>query len=66
MTEVREKCIKPSVRTAKRSAKFLSSHEKTVQYIVGTVFPSTKIAVVKKIFPVESFRLTAGKTPSIE
>jgi hypothetical protein len=47
--EVRERCIRPSVRIAKGSAKFLSSPEKIVQCIAGTVFQSTKIAVVKKM-----------------
>jgi hypothetical protein len=36
------------VRTAKRSAKSLSNPEKIVPYIAGTVFPSTRIVVVKK------------------
>ena len=46
--EVRERCTRPSVRTAKRSAKFLLNLEKIARCIAGTVFPSTKIAVVKK------------------
>jgi hypothetical protein len=48
--EVRERCTRPSVRTAKRSAKFLSNPGKIVQCIAGTAFPSIKIAVDKKMF----------------
>jgi hypothetical protein len=62
--EVRERCIKPFARTAKRSAKFLSSPEKTVPSIAGTVFPSTKIAVAKRYFLAGSFRLKIGRIPS--
>jgi len=36
------------VPTAKKSAKSLSNPGKTVQCIAGSVFPSTKIAAVKK------------------
>jgi hypothetical protein len=50
MIEVQERCIKLFVRIVKKSVKFRSSPEKTVQCIAGTAFPSTKIAVVKKIF----------------
>jgi hypothetical protein len=48
--EVRERCIRLSVRIVKRSAKFLSNPGKIVRCIAGTVFPSTKIAVVKRKF----------------
>ena len=48
--EVRERCIRPSVRTAKRNAKSLLNPGKIVPCIARTVFPSTKIAVVKKMF----------------
>jgi hypothetical protein len=50
MKEVRERCIRLSVQIVKRSAKSLSSLEKIVRCIAGTVFPSTKIAVVKRGF----------------
>jgi hypothetical protein len=50
MTEVRKKCIKPFVRTAKRSVKFLSNPGKIGQCIAGTVFPSTKSVLARKIF----------------
>ena len=46
-TEVRERCIRLSARTAKKSVKFPSSLEKTVQFTAGIVFPSTKAADVK-------------------
>jgi hypothetical protein len=49
MTEVLERCIRPSVQTAKRSAKFLSNPGKIVRCIAGTAFPSIKIAVAKKL-----------------
>jgi hypothetical protein len=38
------------VRTAKRNAKSLLNPGKIVPCIARTVFPSTKIAVVKKMF----------------
>ena len=46
-TEVREKCIRPFVRIAKRNAKSLSNPGKIVRCIAGTVSPNTKIVVVK-------------------
>jgi hypothetical protein len=45
--EVQEKCIRLSVPIAKGSAKSLSSPEKIARYIARTVFPSTKMPVVK-------------------
>jgi hypothetical protein len=42
--EVLERCIRLSVRIARRSAKSLSGLGKTVRCIAGTVIPSTKIA----------------------
>jgi hypothetical protein len=48
MTEVRERCIRLFVRTAKRNAKSPSNPEKIVRCIAGTAFPSTKIVVVRK------------------
>jgi hypothetical protein len=45
--EGRERCTKQSVRTAKKSAKFLSSQEKTGRYIARNAFRSARIAVVK-------------------
>jgi hypothetical protein len=65
-TEVRERCIKPSVLTAKKSAKFLSNPGKIVRYIAGTVFPSTKIAVVKKVFLAGSSSDNREKSPDFE
>ena len=47
-TEVRERCIRLFALIAKRSAKSPSNPEKIVRCIAGTVFPSTKIAVVRK------------------
>jgi hypothetical protein len=44
-TGVPERCIRLSVRIARRSAKFPSNHAKTVRCTAGTVFPSTKIVV---------------------
>jgi len=46
--ELRGKCIKRHVRSAKRNVKFLSSLEKTVRSIVKIVFQSVKTADVKK------------------
>ena len=46
--EVRERCTRLSVPTAKKSAKSLSNPGKIVRCIAGIVFQSTKIAVVKK------------------
>ena len=43
----REKCIRQLARNARKSAKFLSSPEKTVRFIAGTVFPSVKTKAVK-------------------
>jgi hypothetical protein len=50
-TEVRERCIRLSVQTAKRNAKFLSNPGKIVPCIAGTAIPSIKPAVAKKMFP---------------
>jgi hypothetical protein len=36
------------VQTAKKNVKFLLNPEKIVQYIAGTVFQSTKIAVAER------------------
>ena len=43
----RERCIRPSAQIARKSAKYLSSLEKTVLYIARIVFLSTRIATVK-------------------
>jgi hypothetical protein len=48
--EVLERCIRLSVRTARRSVKSLSNLEKIARCIAGTAFQSTKIAVAKKMF----------------
>jgi hypothetical protein len=50
MIEVPERCIRLFVPIAKKNAKFLSNPEKIVRCIAGTVFPSIKIAVAKKMF----------------
>jgi hypothetical protein len=51
-TEVLERCIRQSVRIARRSAKSLSDPGKTVLCIAGIAFPSTRMAAAaKKIFP---------------
>jgi hypothetical protein len=50
MIEVREKCIKLFVLTAKRSAKFLLNPGKIVQCIARSVFPNIKMAVAKRAF----------------
>jgi len=47
MTEVLERCTRLSVQIAKKSAKSLSNPKKIVRCIAGTVFQSTRIAVVK-------------------
>ena len=47
--EVRKRCIRLSVRIAKRNAKSLSSPEKIVRCIAGIVIQSTKPAADRKI-----------------
>jgi hypothetical protein len=47
MTEVQERCTKRFVPIAKKSAKFLSSRKKIVQFIARIVFQSIRITVVK-------------------
>ena len=48
--ECRERCIKRSVRTAKKNVKFLSNQEKIVRYIAKSAFRSAKIAAVKDLY----------------
>ena len=47
MTEVRGRCIRLFVRTAKRNAKSPSNPEKIVRCIAGTAFPNIKMKVAK-------------------
>ena len=47
-TEVRERCTRQFAQIVKKSAKFLSSQEKTVRSIARNVFQSTRTAVVKR------------------
>ena len=47
LAEGRVKCTKPYARSAKKSAKFLSSRAEIVRYIARTVSQSGKIAAAK-------------------
>jgi len=47
MTEVLERCTKLSVRTAKKSVKFLLNPEKIVRFTAEIVFQSTRTAAVR-------------------
>jgi hypothetical protein len=54
------------VRTVKKNAKFLLNPGKIALCIAGTVFPSTKIAVVRLIFLAGSSSDNREKLPDFE
>lgn len=53
MTEVRGRCIKRSVRIAKKSARFLLSPEEIVPFIAKNAFQNAKTAVNKKRYQIQ-------------